>query len=285
MSATIPRLWFAPTLSSANNSIEFTARADSLGAGAANAYTGTLGAAQYVEPHPNVSGSLLDELGDEILAATRAGPGTYTGDSGTVAVSLSSDGVVTITLGGLLNGSNATMLWNSGSAAMQALATILGFDNSADDVVLVAGNVAAFEADWPMRHLWHPSCPPRKQAEEPLDIWASVAETASGKNKTWYWGAFTNRPLVFEWIAPERARANAATGANTNLDLETLWNSELTGRIRYWSDKTTVEAAGASLFDGDYFLAEEAAQKYDPQRASEALAYYTVNMPLRGLVT
>jgi len=282
--ATIPRLWFAPTLSAANNAIEFSARANSLGAGAPNAYSGTEAAGTYAEPHPAVAGSLLAVLATSWAAATRAGPTAFSADSGTVTITLSSAGIVTVTLGGLLDGSTATLHWATGGADAVALAALLGYDSSADDTAVVAGNVAAFVADWPMRNLWHPSAPPRVQAEEPADSWVSVSMTADGSHVTWYWQSFTRRRLVFEFVSAARARANAATGDDTNLDLETLWLSAQVARIRYWADQTAVESGGTSTYEGDYFLEEDAARRYEPTRYSEAMAFYTIEMPMRAFV-
>lgn len=222
----------------------------------------TITAATYATP--TGSGSLAAAVGTDF--------GTINGV--TVAVSVNSAGVATITVSGLQGTTACRINWPA-TAATQALGTALGFDvSTADEPNAVAG-VATFTGDYAIPRYWTPDVPVR--SDEPItDQEVNVGRTYGGQNTLDVLGRWQGRAIRIDWIPEHRAKRSAESGAYTNGSLERFLEDD-TGpaKFRWWDDRDTLGSGS-----DDYFLDAGALERIRWSRFSEAVPLYSVTLDM-----
>jgi hypothetical protein len=206
------------------------------------------------------SGSLVSQIDTDF--------GTINGVS--VAFSVSTNGIVTITVTGLDNGADCFIHWNN-SAATGRLATALGFSTASASQVGPSGGTATFVAPYAMPGYWTPGVPPR--SSEPItEQDAVVNRTQSGQNTLDVIGRWPGKRVAIEWMAAGKVKIESETVVNESLE-RIITSSTYPARFRWWNDRDTL----ASGFD-DYFFEPEVLQMVDPQRLSEAVPLYSITL-------
>lgn len=216
---------------------------------------------------PSGSGSLVAQVDTDF--------GTINGVS--VAFSVSTNGVVTITVTGLDNGADCFIHWNN-SAATGRLATALGFSTASASQIGPVGGTATFVAPSAMPGYWTPGVPPRS-SEPVTEQDAVVNRTQGGQNTLDVIGRWPGKRVAIEWMAAGKVKIESETVVNESLE-RILTSATYPARFRYWTDRATI----ASGFD-DYFFDPEVLQMIDPQRLSEAVPLYSVAFRLSEYVS
>lgn len=223
----------------------------------------TVTAGTYV--NPDGTSSLLTQVETDF--------GTVNGVS--VALSLSVDGVVTITVSGIESPSGARIHWNN-SSATQALGAALGFDTSAADVPDSTGaSSATFVATKAMPRYWTPGLAPRRD-DPGTEQEIVVTRALSGVSTYDKIAAQDYRLIAFDWLSPERVFIASESGTTTNAALERFITDDAApGKFRWFDDRSTLGSGYA-----DYFLAAESVTKFEPKRLNEAVALYSYDLKL-----
>lgn len=259
--ATIPCLYWPVTVAASGMVLRLTR--DPAGAPGATTTNTTLTAGTYTQ-HES-TGSIATQLETDF--------GTVNGV--TVAVAVSVLGIVTITVSGCDAATTCAIVWDN-SAATQALGTALGFDVSAADSTTTNGSgVATFTGDYQMPRYWTPSVGPRS-VEPMTEQEAVVNRTYGGQNTYDVLGRYSGKRVVFEWVPDERIKVESESGTTTNAAIERFLEDDAApAKFRYWTDRSTL----GSGYD-DYFLDPSVVERIEPQRFSEAVALYSITLPM-----
>lgn len=284
MSLEVPRIFWPVVIDSTNCEILFDCKTDATGTqrtySATIAKSNQLAYGTYTDPE-----TLLSALVTAILGASRAGPVTFATDGGAATTSgttatISTSGVVTITLGGLRNGSYgppaATFTFTTPD-----LGTLLGYYLS-PTVNTITGNAWAFTADYQMQHFWTPGYPVETDTgsgavDFDTSYIATVSTNAAGQQVSTLWsGTPVYERTVTIGLLPKEKIWTLAESTSVNQALERLIVGGY-GKFRYWPDRATLGTYA------DYFLREQAFADFKgiaSTRFSSAVERYRITLAM-----
>lgn len=255
-----------------NDAIVFTA--DTIISGFFS-YTGTLAAATY-----NTHAAFVSAVETSIRAAECAGLTAFSADLGAgVLTVVAASGRLTIAVSaGLANATSLIFKWQT-SAATQALGTLLGFGVAETQHAVTANAVTATAAAI-LPNLWTPGIPVRTDSREIRTKTRTMTRTAGGQNQTITWetgsggAGLITREVRLEWL-PTR-KVYIADEVVAGESFETFWESTAISRFEYLPD-----LANPTVGNAEYFLLEdESASTFRPERLSESVELYAIDLKM-----